>query len=201
MNSATISFDIKLAVAFEEFHQIERSQITGRIIDKHIFAARIRGIDRRRIGASMPIIDSSMELNAGIAANMGRFTDGFGKATGLKVANDSVISDGSGMPFAVIFNGSHKIIGHPNTVVGVLEEHRIVCLAAEGAVVAGFDERPGFLFFVCLAINKLQHVGVLDIKNDHFGGAPRLTAGLDDSSKGVIAAHKGNGSGGKAAGR
>ena len=72
----------------------------------------------------------------------------------------------------------------------VLEEHRLVRLAVEAAVVAGVDQRPGLLLFLGLAPDELFHVGVVDVQDDHLGRAPGLAARLDDAGEGVEAAHE-----------
>ncbi len=61
-NGMAICIDIEVAVFFPKLHQIERSQITSRVIDKHIFAARIRSIDSGAVGTGMPVVYCGIKL-------------------------------------------------------------------------------------------------------------------------------------------
>jgi len=84
-------------------------------------------------------------------------------------------------------------------VVGVLEKDGAVGLAVNRGVVALFDEDVRFLFFFHLAINELNDVRMVDIEDNHLGGAARLAAALDDAGEGVEALHEADGAGGDAA--
>ena len=60
----------------------------------------------------------------------------------------------------------------------------VVGFAVERPVVARIDQRPDLALFGGLAVDELQHVRMLDVKDDHLGGAARLAAD-DDTSEGV----------------
>ena len=45
MDRPTISLNVEFAGLFDEFHQIERGEVAARVIDKHVFAAGIGGVD------------------------------------------------------------------------------------------------------------------------------------------------------------
>ena len=68
-----------------------------------------------------------------------------------------------------------------------------------GAVVAGLHEVPGLGFFLHLALDEVFDVGVVDVEDDHLGGAAGFAAGLDDAGEGVEAAHEAERAGGGAA--
>ncbi len=97
-------------------------------------------------------------------------------------------------------DGVHELVGDADGVVGVLEED-----AGEGfgvgraAVVAGGHEGPGLALFGDLALDEVGDVGVVDVEDDHLGGAAGLAAGLDDAGEGVEAAHEAERAGGGAA--
>ena len=108
--------------------------------------------------------------------------------------------DGAGVEGAVGLDGGHELVGDADGVVGVLEEDGAVGLGVgAGAVVASLDEVPGLLLFVDLALDEVYDVGMVDVEDDHLGGATGLAAGLDDAGEGVEAAHEGERAGGGAA--
>jgi len=58
------------------------------------------------------------------------------------------------------------------------------------SVVALGHERVGFGFFFGLAVDEVDDVGMVDVQDDHLGGAARLASGLDDAGEGVEAFHE-----------
>ena len=99
--------------------------------------------------------------------------------------------DGAGGEFGVAFDGGHELVGDADGVVGVLEEDGGVGFGVgAAAVVAGGDEGVGLGFFLALALDEVDDVGMVDVEDDHLGGAAGLAAGLDDAGEGVEAAHE-----------
>ena len=98
-------------------------------------------------------------------------------------------------------DGLHELVGDADGVVGVLEEDGGEGFGVgAGAVVAGGHQGPGLLLFdLDLALDEVFDVGVVDVEDDHLGGAAGLAAGLDDAGEGVEAAHEGERAGGGAA--
>ncbi len=108
--------------------------------------------------------------------------------------------DGEGGEIGVAFGGEHELVVHADGVVGVLEEDGGVGLGVgAGAVVSGLDEGVGLGFFFHFAVDEVDDVGMVDVEDDHLGGAAGLAAGLDDAGEGVEAAHEAEGAGGGAA--
>ena len=68
-------FDIKLIIFIAELHEVERRQVAGRIVQVHILGARIGGVDTRRVGRGVPLVDLGVELHARVAADPGGFGD------------------------------------------------------------------------------------------------------------------------------
>jgi len=52
------------------------------------------------------------------------------------------------------------------------------------------DQDVSLLFFFHLAIDEFDDVRMVDIEDDHLGGAARLAAALDDAGEGVEAFHE-----------
>ena len=60
--------DVERAVFAAELHQVDARQIARRVIQEHIFRARVAGVDPPRVRAGVPVIDRRVVLHAGIAA-------------------------------------------------------------------------------------------------------------------------------------
>ena len=69
-----ISFDVEGAVG-RELHQVQAGQVAGRVVEEHVLAARIRGVDARRVLRGVPAVDRGVVLHAGIAAVPGGVGD------------------------------------------------------------------------------------------------------------------------------
>ena len=96
-----------------------------------------------------------------------------------------------GLEFGVADDGVHEIVGDADGVVGVLEEDGAVGVGVgRRAVVAGFDQGVGLGFFLLLALDEVDDVGMVDVEDDHLGGAASLAAGLDYAGEGVEAFHE-----------
>src|SRR5258708_33044332 len=92
------------------------------------------------------------------------------------------------MKFAVILGCAHKLVGHADGVVGVLEEDGAVGLGVgSGAVISHLDQRPSLGFFLGFALDEINDVRMVDVENDHLGGAAGLAARLDHAGKSVKA--------------
>ena len=150
----------------------------------------------------MPLVDGGVVLHAGVAAGPGIFSD-LAHDVARRAGGDGVaLFDGAGGELLVALDGGHELVGDADGVVGVLEEDGAIGLGVRAtAVVAGGDEGVGFGFFLGLALDEVDDVGVVDVEDDHLGGAAGLASGLDDAGEGVEAAHEGEGArGGAAAG-
>ena len=58
------------------------------------------------------------------------------------------------------------------------------------SVVALRDQRVGLGFFFLLALDEVDDIGMVDVEDDHLGGAARLASGLDDAGEGVETFHE-----------
>ena len=68
-----------------------------------------------------------------------------------------------------------------------------------GAVVALRDQGVGLGFLFLLALDEFDDVGMVDVEDDHLGGAAGLAAGLDDAGEGVESFHEAERAAGSAA--
>ena len=70
-----------------------------------------------------------------------------------------------------------------------------------GAIVSHGDQRVSLGFFFLFALDELDDVGMVDVEDDHLGGAASLAAGLDDAGEGVESFHEAERAAGSAAAR
>ena len=63
----TIGFDVEGAVG-RELQQVQTGQVARGVVEEHVFAAGIAGVDSGCIFRRVPAIDRGVVLHAGIAA-------------------------------------------------------------------------------------------------------------------------------------
>ena len=87
-------------------------------------------------------------------------------------------------------HGLHELVGDAHRVVRVLVLDRVAVLAVEVHVEAGVAQRARLALLDGLAPDEVFDVGVVDVEDDHLGGAARLAARLDRAGRRVGAAHE-----------
>ena len=182
--------------------RFREDEVAGGVVEEHVLAAGVAGVDARRVRAGVPVVDGGVELHARVAALPGRLGHHLHEVAGpvgrrRRRSGEHV----AGLPLAVLHHRAHELVGDAHGVVGVLEEDGVVgpALHVEGAVVAGVDEGPGLALLFGLAVDELVDVGVVGVQDHHLGGAAGLAPALDHAGEGVVAAHEGDGTGGGAA--
>ena len=109
----------------------------------------------------------------------------------LKVLHGTAVADGASGEIGVAQDGVHEVIGDANGVVGVLEEDgRVGFGVGRRTVVSGGDQGVRLGFFFLLALDEVNDVGMVDVEDDHLGGAACLAARLDDAGEGVKTFHE-----------
>ena len=199
-DGVAVGGDVELAAGGEELQEIEGCKVAGGVVEEHVLRAGIGRVDAAGVLAGVPAVDGGVVLHAGVAALPGGFGDVVHEVAGAVLLDRRAVLDGAGGEGAVGLDGVHELVGDADGVVGVLEEDGAVGLGVgAAAVVAGLHEVPGLLLFLDLALDEVVDVGMVDVEDDHLGGATGLAAGLDDAGEGVEAAHEGERAGGGAA--
>ncbi len=139
----------------------------------------------------MPAVDGGVVLHAGVSAMPGGFGDLLEQVFGFVSVDHSSIDDGAGGEIGIARDGYHEVVGDAHGVIGVLKEDGAIGVGiGMRSVVALGHERVGFGFFFGLAVDEVDDVGMVDVQDDHLGGAARLASGLDDAGEGVEAFHE-----------
>src|SRR5262249_49149690 len=147
---------VEVAVWLTELHQVDAGEVAGRVVEEHVLAARIAGVDAAAVGAGVPAVDRGVVLGAGVGARpsaLGQaipyFAGRIGRAGLLR------IGDPARGPIFVAFDGLHEVVGDANGEVGVLEHDRAVGFAVEVGFVAAFlDQTAGLLLFFPFALDE-----------------------------------------------
>src|SRR4029077_1373860 len=129
--------DVEAAVGTAEFHQVERGQVAGRVVDVHVLAARVRGVDPARLRAGVPAVDRGVVLDARIGAAPGRVGDLVHHVASGQGFGDRAVAARGQLPILAGDDRLHELVGDPHRVVGVLVLDRGEALTVDRHVEAG----------------------------------------------------------------
>ena len=108
-----------------EGEQVQRRQIARGVVEEHVFRARIRGDDRPRRGAGVPVVDRGVELQAGIGAGPGGVADLLPQVARLqRLRYFAALGAPEQIPVAIGFDRFQELVGDPHGVVGILAGDR-----------------------------------------------------------------------------
>ena len=170
---------VELVVLVEERQQVHGGQIAGRVVEVHIFAARVAAVDAARHRRRVPAVDGGVVLQARVGALPGRVGDLAEQVAGGHGPDDRAVRARRQLPVAPVDHGLHELVGHPHRVVGVLVLGRVAVGTVEVHVEAGVTQDAGLALLDRLAPDEVLHVRVVDVEDDHLGGAARLATRLD----------------------
>ena len=193
--------DVEHAVGLAELHQVDAGQVASRVVQEHVFGARVAGVDPARVGAGVPAVDRRVVLHAGIATLPGALAHPLHHVAGLHArASLRRVGYPAGGPGVVAIGGLHEVVGESHGEVCVLEEDRAVGLAVEvGVVTPLFDEHAGLVLLLRLALDEFHDVGMRHLQRLHLGGAAGLAAALHHRGHLIVNPHEGERAGGLAA--
>ena len=119
-----IGGDIEVAGGVDKLQQVERREVAGRVVEEHVFGARIGRIDATGILRRMPLVDGGVVLHARVAALPGGLGDLLHDVAGFVGLDGEMVLHGVDGEVAIAFDGLHELVGDADGVVGVLEEDR-----------------------------------------------------------------------------
>ena len=201
VDGVAIGFDVERAVG-RELQQVQAGQVAGRVVEEHVFAARIAGVDARRVLRGVPAVDGGVVLHAGIAAVPGGFGDLVQQLFGFEGLDHrpsvTALVEKSASRTTAYMKSS---VTRTQLLAFWKKMERVGVGVGMGAVVSHGDQGVGLGFFFLLALDEFDDVGMVDVEDDHLGGAAGLAAGLDDAGEGVESFHEAErAAGGAAAG-
>ena len=167
LDRVLIGLDVEAAVLLAERHQVDRGKIAGRIVEEHVFGARVRRLDLAGRRAGMPVVDGAVELDAGIGAGPGGIADLIPQRARLHRLGDGAVLAKRQVPIAVGFDRAQEIIGDAHRIVGVLARDGAIGLRIPIRVVGRELDR------------RVALAGELDHPADRIVGHLGLARGLD----------------------
>ena len=130
-----IGVDVERFVVAAEAQQVERREVARRVVEEHVFRTRVRGADRTRLRAGVPVVDRRVELDAGIGGSPGGEADLLPEVAGFQRLRNFVAEAGAEIPILVIGDGVQEFIRHAHRVVGILAGDRQVGFAVPIGIV------------------------------------------------------------------
>ncbi len=114
-----IGLGVELAV-LQEGQQVHRRQVAGRVVQEHVFRARVRAADLPVFRAGVPGVDRVVELDARIGAGPGGVADLLPQLARLDGLGDLAVGAADQLPVGILADGAQEGVGDPHRVVRVL---------------------------------------------------------------------------------
>ena len=127
-----VGFHVKRAVG-RELQQVEAGQVAGGVVEEHVLAARIAGVDSCRVFRGVPAVDGGIVLHSGVAALPGGFGKFCQQIFRFVSVDYATVDDGAGGEVGVAHDRDHEVVGDADGVIRVLKE--------DGAVGVGIGMR------------------------------------------------------------
>ena len=193
--------DIKRAIGPPELHQVDAGEIAGGVVEEHVLAAGVAGIDPAGVRAGVPAVDRGVVLHSRIAALPGALRHpaehvaGFEGGPGL-----GGIGHPARCPGVVPFDGLHEVVGEAHREIGVLKQDRAVGLAIEVGVISPLlNQHASLVLLLRLAFDEFHHIGMGHFQRLHLGGTAGFAPALHHRRHLIVDAHEGERAGGLAA--
>ena len=182
--------DVERRVVAQVLHQVEAGQVARRVVEVHVFRARVGAVDATGVGGGVPVVDGGVELHAGIGALPRRLGELTEQVAGRHRAHRGAVAAGHEVPVASVDDRLHELVGHPDRVVGVLVLEADRVLAVEVHVEAGVAQHACLALLGGLAPDEVLDVGMVHVEDDHLGRPTGLAPGLDGAGRGVGPPHE-----------
>ena len=141
---------VERAVGAAELHQVQRGEVAGRVVDVHVLAAGVGGVDAPAVGRGVPLVDRRVVLHARVRAAPGGLGDLAHQLARGQIGSPDRLAGGARdqLPVAVLLDGAHELVGDAHRVVRVLVLDREEAVAVDRHVEAGVAQRGGLVLLV-----------------------------------------------------
>jgi len=106
--------------------QVEAGQITGGIVEEHIFRTGVTRVDASAFRAGVPLVDGGIELQTGIGTLPCTEQNFLPQVTRLDHPCGLAGCALTKRPDVVIFNRLHELIGHADSIVRILPANGLI---------------------------------------------------------------------------
>ncbi len=103
-----------------ELEKVQRGEVAGRVVEEHVFRARVGCADGTCSRAGVPVVHRRVEVQARIGRGPGGVGDRFPQVPRLQRLHHLAVLAGGQVPFPIIFHRAQKIVLERDGVVGVL---------------------------------------------------------------------------------
>ena len=111
-------------VGVVELQQVGRGQVAGRVVEEHVFRARVGRPDRACRGAGVPVVHRRVEMQARIGGRPGGMADLFPELAGFEGLHRLAGDAGDQVPVAVGLHGAQEVVLQGHRIVRVLAGDR-----------------------------------------------------------------------------
>ncbi|MNI16182.1 hypothetical protein D3C73_695080 [compost metagenome] len=106
-----------------ELQKVERSKVACRVVEEHVFRARVGAADRAAGRRSVPVVHRRVEVDARIGRRPCGIGNLFPQILGLQGLHDLAVLTGGQVPLAIVFDSLEEVVLQRDGVVGVLARH------------------------------------------------------------------------------
>ena len=181
-----------------ELQQIDRRQIARRVVEEHVFTARITRIDSSAFWARVPSIDCRIELDTRVCTVPCSFVDLSPKFSRIERLRNFAIGTANEIPISVGVYGVHELVAESYGVVGILTAHGVIrftveviiqfqaesicnCMLRFAQLLHSFDQRSNLNFLADFPIYKRFDIRMIDIEAAHLCSSSSCPSRLDRS--------------------
>ena len=118
-----IGRDVDRAVGVAVGQKVDRGEVAGRVVEEHVFRARVRRADRAAGRRGVPVVHRRVEVQARIGRRPGGVADLFPEVAGLQRLVNLAVQAADKIPVFVLLDGAQEIVLERDRVVGVLAGH------------------------------------------------------------------------------
>ena len=124
LHGATEGLGVERAVVLEELQQVERGEVAGRVVEAHVFGARVGRGDAAGLGVGVPVVDRVVVLDARIGAGPRGLAHLAEERLGVNGLDDLAGLATAQSELSALLNRAHELVGDAHGVIGVLVLHR-----------------------------------------------------------------------------
>ena len=120
-NRVLVALDVeRLGRRIAELQEVEGREIAGRVVEEHVFGARVRRADRPELGAGVPVVDGGVILEPRIGRGPGGVADLLPQVARLHGLRDLAVEAARKIPLAVGLDRVQEGVGQADRIVRVL---------------------------------------------------------------------------------